>query len=135
MSINEKYLVKISEYAEKHFIKSFSKRYKWAREETLKVIIEMLERIKIFSKIKDKAEKIHICDKWYIVKCKFKIAWSNESPKTSWNRIIAYVNEESKEVLILLIYTKTDIQWGNETARREKLIKENHKTIYSLFNF
>jgi len=135
MSINEKYCVEITEYAERHFIKSFSKRYKWVWDETLKVIIEMLERIEVFSKITEKAEKIHICDIWYIVKCKFKIAWSNESPKTSGNRLIAFVNEESKEVKILLLYTKTDIQWWSETAWREKLVKENHKTIYWLFNY
>lgn len=94
----------------------------------------MLKRIEMFI-MTSKAEKIHICNKWYIAKCEFKIAWSNESPKTSWNRIIIFVDQDKKEVKILLLYTKTDILWSNETARREKEIKENHKDIYKLFNF
>ena len=134
MSINTKYKVIISEYAERHFIKSFSKKYKNTRDKTMNAINEMLSRIDLFIKT-SKAERIHKSDNCYIAKCEFKIAWSNESPKTSWNRIIVYVDEDKKEVQILLLYTKTDIQWWNETVWWQKQIKENHKEIYSKFNY
>ena len=134
MFINTWYKVIITEYAERHFIKAFKKRYNNIRDKTINAINEMLSRIDLFIRT-SKAERIHISENWYIAKCEFKIAWSNESPKTSWNRIIAYVDESKKEVQILLLYTKTDIQWWNETVWRQKQIKENHKEIYSKFNY
>ena len=111
MSINIWYKVITTEYADRHFIKAFSKKYKNTRDKTMNVINEMLSRIEMLINT-SKAEKIHIIDnKHYIAKCEFKIVWTNESPKTSWNRIIIYVDEEKNEVQILLLYTKTDLQW------------------------
>lgn len=94
----------------------------------------MLSRIDMLINT-SKAERIHKINKHYIAKCEFKIVWTNESPKTSWNRIIIYVDEEKKEVQILLLYTKTDVQCSKETERWEKQVKENHKEIYKLFGF
>lgn len=127
------YSVLVSEYAKKHFIKSFLRKYKtW--NNTFVEIENMLSRIDMFL-LSSKAEKIHICDTWYIVKCEFKIAWSNESAKSSWNRIIAYVDELNLETNILLLYSKTDINWSNETAWWENEIKQNHKDIAKLFSW
>ena len=132
MSISGSYDILVSEYAKKHFIKSFQKKYKVAWDQTFDTINDMLCRIDNFL-LSSKAEKIHICDKWYIAKCEFKIAWSNESAKTSGNRIIIYVDEMKYEVQILLIYCKTDISWNNETAWRWSEIKQNHKDVAKLF--
>ena len=134
MFTNEWYTVIITEYAERHFIKPFSKRYKNTWDKTMNLINEMLSHIDMFIKT-SKAERIHKSNNCYIAKCEFKIAWSNKSPKMSWNRIIVYVDEDKKEVQILLLYTKTDIQWWNETVWWQKLVKENHKEIYSKFNY
>lgn len=134
MSINTWYKVVTTEYAERHFIKAFKKRYNNAWDNTMNAINKMLSHIDIVLKA-SKAKRIHISENCYIAKYEFKIAWSNESPKTSWNRIIIYVDENKKEVQILLLYTKTDIQWWNETAWWQKLVKENHKEVYSIFNY
>ena len=134
MFTNTWYKVITTEYAERHFIKTFVKKYGNVWDKTMNAINEMLSRIDMFIRT-SKAERIHISENCYIAKCEFKIVWSNESPKTSWNRIIVYVDENEKEVQILLIYTKTDVQWANETAWWEKQIKENHKEIYSKFNY
>lgn len=128
------YKVFITEYAQRHFIKSFKKKYKNIWDETFFAINNILSRIDSLIQT-SKAEKIHICDNWYIAKCEFKIVWSNESPKTSGNRIIVYVDNKEMSVYILLLYTKTDVMWGNETAWREKQVKENFKDIVNLFKF
>lgn len=134
MFTNTWYNVITTEYAERHFIKTFVRKYGNVWDKTMNAINEMLSRIDMFIRT-SKAERIHISENCYIAKCEFKIVWSNESPKTSWNRIIVYVDESEKEIQILLIYTKTAVQWANETAWRQKQIKENHKEIYSKFNY
>lgn len=127
------YNVIVSEYAKKHFMKSFIKKYKsW--DKTFEFINIMLSDIEFYL-TSTKAEKIHICDTWYIAKCEFKIVWSNHSAKTSWNRIIVFVDEERKQSSILLIYSKTDVWNHNETTWWEQEIKNNHKEIYELFLF
>lgn len=132
MCISNIYKVSVCDYAKRHYMEAFEKKYWAAWEKTFKIIENMLRRIDELLKT-SKATKIHICKKWYIAKCEFKIAWSNESAKTSWNRIIIYVDTDILEVKILLIYTKTDIKGNNETAWREKEIKNNFKEIYLLF--
>ena len=127
------YDVLVSEYAKKHFMKIFIRKYKtW--DNTFIEINNMLSHIDTFL-LSTKAEKIHICDTWYIAKCEFKIVWSHESAKTSWNRIIVFVDQERSQCEILLIYSKTDIWSHNETTWWEQEVKNNHKEIYDLFNF
>lgn len=128
-----KYVVLVGEYTKKHFIKSFRKKYKtW--DNTFVEIKNFLSHIDTFL-LSTKAKKIHICDIWYIAKCEFKIVWSNESPKISWNRIIVFVDEEKQETKILLLYAKTDVKWSNETTWWEQEIKNNYKEIYELFGY
>ena len=134
MFTNSWYKIITTEYAERHFIKAFKKKYKTLWNETYLTIEVMLSHIERFLNT-SKVERIHISDNCYIAKCEFKIFWSSESPKTSWNRTIVYVDEDKKEVQILLLYTKTDIQWWNETVWWQKLVKENHKEVYKLFGF
>lgn len=134
MCINKYYNVLVSGYANKHFIKSFEKKYKSVWNKTYETIKDILSHIDTFL-LSTKAEKIHICDTWCIAKCEFKIVWSNESAKTSWNRIIVFVDEERKQCEILLIYSKTDVWSHNETTWWEQEIKNNHKEIYDLFGF
>lgn len=65
------YVVLVSEYAKKHFMKSFIRKYKtW--DATFIEINNMLSHIDTFL-LSTKAEKIHICDSWYLAKCEFKI--------------------------------------------------------------
>lgn len=132
-STNRYYSVWVSEYSKKHFMKSFIKKYKtW--DNTYKEIDNLLSRIDMFL-LTTKINKIHTCDTWYIAKCEFKIVWSNESAKSSWNRIIVFVDEERKLCEILLIYAKTDIWGNNETTWWQEQIKCNHQEIYQLFWF
>ncbi|MDD3793912.1 MAG: hypothetical protein PHI37_03810 [Candidatus Gracilibacteria bacterium] len=133
MFTSGKYDVLVSEYAKKHFMKSYIKKYKtW--DDTYKEIYNMLSHIDRFL-LSTKAEKIHIGDNGYIAKCEFKIVGSHESAKTSGNRIIVFVDEERFESSILLIYAKTDVAGSNETVWWEQEVKNNHKEIYDLFGY
>lgn len=134
MCTNKYYSILVSEYSKKHFIKSFEKKYKWVWLKTFETIENMLCRIDTFL-LSTKAEKIHVCDTWYIAKCKFKIVWSHESAKTWGNRIIVFVDEEKEKCEILLIYAKPNYWGHNETTWWEQEIKNNHKEIYDLFKY
>ena len=64
MFTNGWYTVIITEYAERHFIKPFSKRYKNTRDKTMNVINEILSRIDMLINT-SKAERIHKIEKHY----------------------------------------------------------------------
>jgi hypothetical protein len=132
MSIKNEIIV--GEYAKGHFIKPFKKKYKWVWSETFEYIIFMCWRVELFLKSK-KINKIHICDNWYIAKWEFSVAWSRISTKTSWNRYIIFVDEINNVISILLVYSKNNISWNNETTWWENEIKKNYKEIYKLFNY
>lgn len=134
MCINNKYNVIVCEYAKKHFIKSFSKKYKIVWDKTIETIFNMLSRITAFCKT-SKVNKIHICDNKYIAKCEFNVEGQKSSMHASWNRIIVYVDEWKQDVQILLVYAKTDVWSHNETQWWEQEIKDNYKEIYDLFRF
>ncbi len=130
---NKYYSISVHKYAKKHFIKSFSRKYKtW--DATFIEIENMLSRVDMFL-LTSKIEKIHNCDTWYIAKCEFKVVWTSESPKKSWNRIIIFVDEEKFETQILLLYAKTNIWSHNETIWWEQEIKNSHKDIAKLFSW
>ena len=132
MSTNPRYTVLVSDYAQRHYIKSYKKKYKSVWAKTFEAIEDILSRIEIFSRTA-KVNKIHIAESCYIAKCEFTIAWSNISTHASGNRIIVFVDEEKLEVHILLTYAKTDFWSHNETQWWQTQIKENHKDIYKLF--
>lgn len=133
MSTNNKYRLLVCEYANRHYIKSFEKKYKSAWKETWMFIEILCGKIDKYMST-TKVEKIHICDNQYIAKCEFTIAWLNTSAHASWNRIIVYVNELTSEVYILLLYMKTNISWNNETQWWQQEIKDNYQEIAKIFN-
>ena len=134
MCINKKYSLIVGEYAKRHYIKNFDKKYKTAWKTTWNFIEILTTQIYKYLTT-TKVNKIHLCDTWYIAKCEFNIAWLNISTKSSWNRIIVYVDEINLETHILLLYAKTDIKWSNETQWWEQEIKENYKGITKLFSW
>jgi hypothetical protein len=127
------YLVQIEGFAERHFIKSFEKKYKGHWDITLRAIIFELERIDNLL-LTSKAEIIIDKENIRIVKTKFKIAGSKESTKTSGNRCIVAWHKEDKLVSVLLVYGKTDLSSGNkETDEWKRMIRENYSQYEHLF--
>jgi hypothetical protein len=119
------YSVKIKEYAQKHFIKGFEKKYNNHWDITLKAIIFGLERIDTLLQT-DKAEIISDIDGIKIIKTKFKVEKSEVSAKASGNRCIVAWYKEKQFVSVLLVYSKTDLSGYNETAEWKALITENY---------
>jgi len=127
------YSVQIEEFAEKHFIKSFKKKYNSGWDVTLRAILFQLERIDNLLQT-DKAKTIIDGGEIKIIKTKFKIAGSKESAKTSGNRCIIAWHTKERFVSVLLVYNKTDLSSKNkETDEWRKMIKENYLKYKNLF--
>lgn len=127
-----KYRVTIEDFAKNHYIKKFSKKYKDFWDVTIEGIKLELERFDEFIKT-DHISLISSFGDIIILKADFRIARTTFSRKSSGNRYIAALDKGKKEVKILLMYHKTDIDSKNETATWKKIIKDNYRD-YSFLN-
>lgn len=124
MSIN--YNVKIEKYANRHYIKNFEKKYKNAWYVTLEALKRELKSFdvllsKSIAKIIINSNKVKVC------KVEFKIAGTDNSRHGSGNRLIVSVNSQNNLINILLVYHKSHLGKGNETAKWKQIIKENYE--------
>jgi hypothetical protein len=121
-----KYEVVFEPFAESHFIKTFTKKYKGAWSFTQNTITEEFEKIDILflrsiaEEITDKNADVVIC------KTEFKISGSQESRHGSGNRCIVALHKSTSKVCVLLVYNKTDLSGRNETAEWQKIIRTNY---------
>lgn len=129
------YSVHFESYSERHFIRTFEKKYMAHWDITLRAIIAELERIDALLRT-DKAETISTSkdNDVKIVKVKFKIAASKESANSSGNRCIVAWCESKQSVSVLLIYSKTDLRGSNETAEWKKLVRDNYPEYKEMLN-
>ncbi|MEX2012782.1 MAG: hypothetical protein WD967_00090 [Candidatus Levyibacteriota bacterium] len=125
------YSVQIEKFAERHFIKSFEKKYKAHWDVTLRAIIAELERTDMLI-LTSRADTIYDGDGIKIVKTEFRVDRTKESAKTSGNRCIVAWNTEKQVVSILLVYGKTDLSGKNETAEWKTIIKDNYPAYRAL---
>jgi hypothetical protein len=123
--------VTVEPFAERHYIKSFEKKYKQYWDITLQAILAELARIDALL-LTDKAETISDVNGIKIVKTKFKIAGSKDSAKSSGNRCIVAWHEDSQVVKILLVYGKTDLGSGKETSAWKQIIKDTYPDYRNL---
>jgi hypothetical protein len=79
------------------------------------------------------AEKICDCGNIAIAKTEFRVAGTKESRKSSGNRCIVAIHKDTCTVHVLLVYHKTDLGDGNETARWKQCIKDNYSQYCNLF--
>ena len=130
--MSTRYTVIIGEFAESHYLKNFVKKYKSKWEVTWRAISEELQR---FDSLLDTtvAEVITKNDNIRIAKIEFKIAGTCESRKSSGNRCIISVCENTSLIKILLIYHKNDLGDKNETTKWKQIIKENYPEYSNLF--
>jgi len=120
------YEVIFEPFTERHFVRTFAKKYKSAWDFTLRALTEEFEKIDIlFLKsiaeyITDKKADVVIC------KIEFKISGTQESRHGSGNRCIVAIHKNANKVCVLLVYNKNNLGGSNETASWKKLIKENY---------
>lgn len=126
-----KYTVIIRKFAERHFIDEFEKKHKRAWQITWTAYAMMLSNIEELLKT-TKATKICSNKNEHIVKCEFAIAGRSESPHTSGNRMIVYMNSETHICEILLVYGKTNISGNHETAWWHNLIFDTYSDFREL---
>ena len=121
-----KYEVIVEPFAERHYIKTFAKKYKKAWDFTRKIIIEEFEKFDVLflktiaEEITDKNADVVIC------KTEFKISGTLESRHGSGNRCIVAKHKNTNKICVLLVYHKNDLGGGNETANWKMIIKENY---------
>ncbi len=107
--ISQKYSVIFDDYAERCYIKDFSKKHKGHWGPTRQSINDALERIANLSNTSH-LDVICVSNKDTIIaKYDFKIAKTNVSAKSSGNRCIVEVCNEKLEVRVLLVYSKNHI--------------------------
>ncbi len=119
------YEVIFESFTQRHFIKSFAKKYKGAWNNTLKGLVVEFSFFDLLF-LKSTAETIVDSKEIKICKTEFKISGTQESRHGSGNRCIVALNSQKAIVYVLLVYSKNDIRAVNETAEWKKIIKENY---------
>jgi hypothetical protein len=120
-----KYTVTIEKFTERHYIKTFHKKYGRAWEVTLEAMVREFQSFDVLidSKLTDiicGSESIKIC------KFDFRVAGTNESRHGSGNRCIVATDKLKSTVSVLLVYGKTDIGGNKETATWKNIIRANY---------
>ena len=121
------YVVEFAPFAERHFIRTFAKKYKGAWDITRRSITEEFLQVELLF-LKKTAETIVVSDDHHIRICKteFKIAGSQESRHASGNRCIIAIHTQEAAVRVLLVYCKGDVAGTGETVWWRQLVKKNY---------
>ncbi|MDR2109590.1 MAG: hypothetical protein LBP28_09080 [Coriobacteriales bacterium] len=129
------YQVVITAFAERHFIKKFSKKYRRAWDVTLDALKAQSAHIEAMLKNKRIGAPIHATadNQHWILKHSFSVAGRNESPRASGNRAILYVDRDKHQAHIILVYHKSDLGDGDETARWHALVKKGCPELIARF--
>lgn len=121
------------EFAERHYAKTFSKKYKSSWLTTRNDIDDVCRRI---DRMLDfaRADLIASVGSRKLVKLDFAVAGTKVSPKASGNRCILDIDEERRHVDVLIAYSKNEIGPPNETAKWKAVIKAEYSEVSKLFS-
>ncbi|MES2971401.1 MAG: hypothetical protein V4702_03710 [Patescibacteria group bacterium] len=129
----QNYSVDFDPFCERHFIKSFLKKYKAAWDKTYDDIEEVCRRIDGMLEYK-RADLISSVGQYKLVKLDFAVEGTRISPKSSGNRCILVIDEDMRSVKVLLVYSKNDISEPNETVKWKEIIKDNFSEYGQIFS-
>ncbi|TSC56462.1 MAG: Uncharacterized protein G01um101418_331 [Parcubacteria group bacterium Gr01-1014_18] len=120
-----KYEVVFESFTERHFIKTFARKYKSAWDLTYSFLVE---EFGVFDVLFNKNMAQTIIDSADIKICKteFKISGTQESRHGSGNRCIVAIHKNINRVSVLLVYHKNDLTGSNETASWKNLVRDNY---------
>ena len=119
------YEVFFESFTERHFIKTFAKKYKGAWDITLRMLTEEFRQIDLLF-LKNTAETILDSKDVKICKTEFKIAGTSVSRYGSGNRCIVAIHKDINKVCVLLVYHKNDLGGNNETLAWKNLVRNNY---------
>lgn len=130
--------VSYKEYAKSHFLKEFEKKYKGKQwEKTESSIFEDLKRLRVKNNTTQQSSQIDELkhkNEYWLFKYDFRIAGSNQSTKSSGNRIVGFIDNTQNKLDILLIYNKNDLPKNKkETQYIEDVLSQNYHEIEELF--
>lgn len=119
------YLVSYGECADRHYIKGFKKKYKRQWGVTSDAILALCARI---DNLLGSAtcDVIQALDGKVLAKLDFAVAGTKDGPRNSGCRAILLIDQESRNVEILLVYHKHDIEHinNNETLAWKSLLSD-----------
>ena len=124
------FAIKFSGYSKNHYLKRFEKDYKGRQwEVTAESILQDISRIKTMDSDLQKtqqADELWHKENYWIFKYDFRVAQTKDSSKTSGNRCIAFLDNIANEIIILIIYGKTDLPKNiGEQAFIEQTLNKN----------
>lgn len=122
-----KYQVVLLPFTERHYIKSFAKKYPGAWDKTLKALVIEFTYVELLFKTKI-AEIICVSvdNDIQICKTEFKVLGTNISRHASGYRCVIAIHKNSQTVNVLLVYGKGDITGNSETAWWQNLLWETY---------
>ena len=122
-----KYEVNFRPFTERHFFRTFARKYKGAWDKTLKgLIIEFTFADVLFEKSIAETICVSSDNDIRICKTEFKIAGPGKSRHALGNRCIIAIHKSTVVVHVLLVYAKGNIGKSNETASWKGIIKNNY---------
>lgn len=127
------YSVRFDPVTERYYVKDFERKYKSNWVKTLQTIEEMCKRIDNALEY-SRADLIKSSDYCKLVKLDFAVEGTKISRKSSGNRCILLVNEETRSVKVLLVYSKNHICAPNETVKWKQFIKMRYPDVGTMFN-
>lgn len=122
-----KYQVVFLPFTQRHYIKSFAKKYPGAWDKTLKALtLEFTFIDRLFETTI--AEAIHISPDNDVKICKteFKVSGTDVSRHASGYRCIIAIHTSTQTVKVLLVYGKDNVEGRKETAWWESVIKDTY---------
>ena len=129
-----KYNVVFEPFSEKHFVKSFAKKYKSSWVKTQDYIEFMCGRIdNVLNTQHADLISTSADGNYKLVKLDFAIFGIKVSPKKSGNRCILCVDEKLNLVRVLLVYAKTDLPAKNETQEWKKMVRDEYEDVADKF--
>lgn len=129
----QNYNVEFDEFCDRHYVKSFAKKYKSAWPGTMQAIADVCKRIDAMLEY-NRADLIASNGQFKLVKLDFSVEGTRISPKSSGNRCILVIDEDIRSVRVLIMYSKNDISSPNETLKWKSIVKNQFSELGSLFS-
>lgn len=122
-----KYEVIFESFTERHFIRSFAKKYKGTWDKTFRgLVLEFTYPDLLFQKSIAETICVSSDNEIRICKTEFKILGTEVSRHASGHRCIIAVHKSTAVVRVLLAYHKNDLRGVNETVSWKALVKGNY---------